>query len=337
MLLFLISISYAKEALVNVITLKKEKIPIYYETNAVLKADRYVNLKPLVSGRITKIYVNEGDKVKKGQILAKIEKDEYNFQYNQQLHQVKKLEEIYKYNLSVYKKNKFLYEKQLISEDQFLLAKRNLETSLEDLKSAQEQLKKLEKNLKETDLRAPFNGILDKKFVNEGDIVNQSTNIFYIVDPKSLKVVFYLPQRFVKIIRLRDKVKVNIPSIDSFEGKISYISFSFNNENMIKVKADIKQNPLLKEGLYGKVKIKEKDIEGFLIPEKAVHFEENGAYVLIIQNGKAKKVDIEIVGKKGSKLIATGDLKSGDKVILEAPFGIQERVKVKIEETKWES
>ena len=330
LLLFIFSISYSKEYVVNVINPKLEKIHIYYKTNAVLKADISVNLRPEISGRVLNIYVKEGEKVKKGQILAKIETERYSYQYKAQEFTVKKLEEIYNYNLSVFKRKEFLYKKGLISEDEYLLAQKNLKASYNDLMAAKNQLKEMQRQLKETQIKAPFDGILDKRFINVGDYVNPSTNLFYILDPKSIKAVFYLPQRFVKIVKLGDILDINVQSLGNFKGKISYISYSLTPENLIEIKADLPQNNIFKEGMYAKVKVLEKEVQAFVLPEKSVFMKDKENYVLKVENGKTKKVKVDIIDQRPGFLIVKGNLKENDNVVFEAPFGIKEGMKVKI-------
>ncbi len=322
--------SFAKEYVVNVINPKSKVVPIYYTANAVLKADIFVNLKPEVSGRILEIFVKEGDKVKKGQILAKIETQQYDYRYKAQLFTVKKLEEIYNYNKSIFKKKEFLYKKGLISEDEYLLAKKNLETSYNDLMAAKQQLKDIEKQLKETNIKAPFDGILDKKFINIGDYVTPATNLFYLLDPNSINAVFYLPQRFIKNLKLGKRVDIFIEGIGKIKGKISYISYSLTPENLIEVKADLPATNLFKDGMYAKVKIVEKNIKAFVLPEKAVFMKGDENYVLKVENGKTKKVKVIIVDQKSEFLIVKGNLKENDNIVFEAPFGIKEGMKVKI-------
>jgi len=330
--LIFIYISYGKEISVDVVKVKKTTTSVYYKTDGKVVADKSVKVKPLISGRIINIYIKEGQKVKKGDILAKIETDSYNFQYNSQLYTVKKLEEIYNYNKSIFEKKQFLYKKGLISEEEFLLAKRNFETSKDDLKSAKERLKELEKNLKETDIKAPFDGIVDKKYISEGDYITPATNLFYILDPKSFKFVFYLPQRFIKTVKLGKIVYINIENIGNFKGKIEYISYSLTNENMIKIKASLKETPYLREGLYGTVKVKEKEVKGFIVPERTVFLKGKETYVLKVENNKTKKVDIKIIGQKKGYFIVKGNIKDNDLIILNAPFGIKENLPVKVEE-----
>jgi RND family efflux transporter MFP subunit len=332
LLILYVNLSFSKEAVVNVINPKYREVPIYYEANANLKADISVNLKPEVSGRITDLLIKEGDSVTKGQVLAKIESEDYNYQYQAQKFTVERLNEIYNYNLSVFKRKEFLYKKGLISQDEYLLAKSNMETSYNELMAAKQQLNQLETQLKRTIIKAPFNSVVDKKFINVGDYVTPATNLFYLIDPKSIKVVFYLPQRFVKSLKLGENVNVDIQDVGKFTAKISYISYSLTPENLLEVKADIPFNKLFKEGMYAKVKVLEKKIKAFIVPERAVFMKDTENYVLKVENGKTKKVKVNIIDQLKGFLIVEGDLKESDNIVVDAPFNIQEGMKVKIGE-----
>ncbi len=329
--LLLFSVSFANSIVVDVIKPKLKNVIIYYSTVGQIKADTFVYLKPEVNGRITQINVEEGDRVKKGQILARIERDNYQYQYESQMYNVKKLQEIYSYKKSLYEKKQFLYKKGLISEDDFLRAKNNMKIALNELLSAQQRLKELKKRLKETDIKSPINGILDRKYVNPGDLVTQTTKLFYIIDPSSLKATFYLPQRFFNKLKLKEKVLLYIEGFGITEGKISYISYSLSRDNLLKIKADLKKElKNLKDGLFIKVKVREKELKAFILPEKAVFMKGSDTYVLKVVNGITKKVKVKIVEQKPGYLIVKGNLSDKDLIVVSAPFGIKENEKVKI-------
>ncbi len=318
---------------VSVIKVKEETIKQFYRTNGVLKSDRSIYIKPEVSGRITEIFVEEGDFVEEGTPLIAIQTDKYDFQYSSQLYLVRKLKAIYSYKKNIYEKKKYLYKKELISKDEYDIAKLEMETAYNDLKSAEEKLKELERLRKETQIRTPFSGFVDKKLVSEGDFVNSNSRLFYIVDLNSLKAVFQLPQRFIKILNIGDYVDLDIEGIGKLKGRVTYVSYSLTENSLLTYKAEIEEMEGLRENMYTVVKVLEKKVKGFKIPERAVHMGQKGDYVFVIKGGVVKKKRVEILGQTYGYLFVKG-LKDGDMVVVSTPFGIREGSKVRVEEIR---
>ncbi len=332
--LLLFYVSYAQKIPVAVIKIKKTTINQYYKTNGIIKSDKSVYIKPETSGKILQIFVKEGSFVKKGQPLVSIESDKYDYQVLSQEYLVKKLKSIYTYKKNLFEKKKILYEKQLISEDEFNLAKLDMETSLQDLMSATEKLKELKRLQKETIVKAPFDAVIDKKFISEGDLVNSNTKLFYLVDLTELKVRFDLPQRFLNKISIGDKIEIYIEGAGKFIAEITYISSSLSENSLIHYKAQIKEKNNLKENMYAVVKILENKIKGFKIPEKAVYMQKEESFVYVVENEKIVKRKVKIISQDFGYLIVKGQLKDGDMVVVSAPFGIKEGRQVYIEEIR---
>lgn len=322
-----------KEIPVSVFKVKEETIKQFYKTHGVFKSDRSIFVKPEVSGRVVNILVNEGDFVERGTPLITIQTDKYDYQYSSQLYIVKKLQSIYNYKKSIYKKKKILFEKELISEDEYKVAELEMENAYNDLRSAEEKLKELKRLKEKTVIKAPFSGFIDKKLVSEGDFVNSTTSLFYLVDIDSLKLNFELPQRFVNTLKIGDRIEIGIEGIGSIKGSVSYISYSLTDNSLLRYKATPEYVEGLRENMYAVVSILEREMRGFKIPEKAIHMSQKGNFVFVVENGIAKRKEVQILEQTFGYILVSG-LKEGDMVVVSAPFGIREGSKVYIEEKK---
>ena len=319
--------AYAVE--VKVFTPKKEKIIIYYETDGYLIADKKVEIKPEISGIVEQIFIKEGQFIKKDQKLAKIKQTQLNFQLERQNFLIQKQKENLNYLKTVFERKKFLYEKKLISEDEFLQAKRNYLTALQDLNALESQLKEIQDQLLKTIIKAPFDGYLDKKFVNIGDFVSSNTKLFYLYDLKSIVLNFYLPQRFLSIVKKHQEITFKLNK-ENHTAKIFYISNSLTKNGLLQIKAKLRDLNLIYENVYVKVLFPEKIIEGYILPEMAVHMKKSKVFVYVVKNGKVKVKTINILSQKYGKIITDTFFSQDEKVVLEAPFDIKEGIDVKI-------
>ena len=242
---------------VKVFIPKKEKFTIYYETDGYLIADKKVEIKPEISGIVEEIFVKEGQSIKKDQKLVKIKQTQLNFQLERQNFLIQKQKENLNYLKTIFERRKFLYEKKLISKDEFLQGKRNYLTALQDLNASESHLKEIQDQLLKTIVKAPFDGYLDKKFVNIGDFVSSNTKLFYLYDPKSIVLNFYLPQRFLGIVKNYQEISFKLNN-QNHNAKIFYISNSLTKNGLLQIKAKPKDLNLTYENVYVKVQFPEK-------------------------------------------------------------------------------
>lgn len=313
------------------------KIKIYsnkYSTG-IIEADE-IKIYSEVSGKITEIFKDENDNVKKDDALLKIDDTYYKLQLNQAeanvkaieyklqeakagsrneqieqakntANQIKALLEGAEKNLEFAEKDlnraEELYNNQLISQSQFEQAQnkyyaaksqydayksqyqaalnqvklleegstsytiKNLEATLEQAKVSQE-LANL--NLQKTRVISPVNGIINKKLVNIGELVNPGTPLFSIIDLNNLWIKIYVPEKDLSKIKLGQKVKIKADPFNDkeFEGEIVYISnkAEFTPKNIqvkedrlnivFEVKIKIYDNEkLLKPGMYAEVSL----------------------------------------------------------------------------------
>ena len=144
--------------LVNTITTKKQIINHYSKFQGIIKTDQNMILYPEFSGRITKIYVNEGDRVNKGQALAKIDDGGL-------FNELKLVESQTKLAKTIFDRQSKLWNDKIGSEIQYLESKTNYEIQKNRLES-------LKQSLAKTTIDAPFSGTIDEIFIEEGNLVS---------------------------------------------------------------------------------------------------------------------------------------------------------------------
>lgn len=316
---------------VKVITPEKQKIPIYYTANGILQAKISATLKPQVNGRVEKIFVEEGSFVKTGQPIALIQPEKEQYQIESQLAVINQLEANYLNKKAVYERRKQLYEKELIAKEEFDNAKADMEVALNQLNSAKATLKEYTRQKNETVIKAPFDGILDKRYVSIGDYVDSQKEMFYILKLNPIWVVIQLPQEYIKSVKLGQEVEVEVDPVTNLKGKVDYISSSLNENNLVVVKILLNNNEgLLKENMFAKVKIQTTLVEGYKIPENAVVLAGNENFVYVVENSKAKPVNVKVLSQEPGYVYITGDIKPQDKVIISNLMNVKPGSPVKV-------
>ena len=267
-----------------------------------------------VEGLIKKLFVKEGDKVKKGQKVALI--------YSPKI--TKLLSNIYlaKVNLEnarkVYEREKQLYENQVIPYTRYFNAMVNYE-------NAKGKLEALEKTLKAYGeiedgfivLRSNMNGYVAKQNVILGDSVNLNKQIFKIHSHERLWVVAFVPVQDITLFNRGKNIKIISP-IGSSYGKVDFISHSVDPDtkrNPIRIIADNSKDTL-KPNMFVDILTFTKLPESLYIPASAVVYQEDKVLAFVEENGYFRPVEIKIGKRAGEYYQVLAGLKEGDKVVV---------------------
>lgn len=146
-----------------------------------------VNLSFETSGKITGINFEEGTKVSKGEVLAKINDAPLQAQ-------LKKLEAQYQSTQDRLTRQKALYEKEAVSKEAF-------QTAEADFNKLQADIEECRAKLDQTELKAPFDGIIGLRQVSVGAYASPSTNIATLTNTTKLKVEFAIPERYAGVLQ----------------------------------------------------------------------------------------------------------------------------------------
>ena len=275
--------------LVNTVTTKTETINHFSKFQGIIKTDQNMILYPEFSGRVSKIYVDEGDVVKKGQALAKIDDGGL---YNE----LKLVESQAKLAKTIYERQSKLWNDKIGSEIQYLEAKTNYEIQNNRLKSITESLAK-------TTITAPFNGTIDEIFIEEGNLVSppmmpDQGNAFRIINLNELYAESVIPESFIGKIKKGAEVQVEIPVLNkSFNSTIKHSVSSIDQlSRTFKIEVSVPKNDLdLIPNLNVEVNVLDyTNSQAILVPESIISEDsENNKFLFTVSNNKAKKTIVE--------------------------------------------
>ena len=275
--------------LVNTVTTRKQNINHYSKFQGIIKTDQNMILYPEFSGRITKIYVSEGDRVNKGQALAKIDDGGL-------FNELKLVESQTKLAKTIFDRQSKLWNDKIGSEIQYLESKTNYEIQKNRLES-------LKQSLAKTTIDAPFSGTIDEIFIEEGNLVSppmmpDQGNAFRIVNLNELYVEAVIPENFIGKIKKGAQVLVEIPVLNkTFNSTIKHSVSSINKlSRTFKIEVSVPENELdLIPNLNVEINILDyTNSEAILVPESIVSEDsENNKFLYTIENNKAKKTIVE--------------------------------------------
>ena len=312
--------------LVNTVTTKTETINHFSKFQGIIKTDQNMILYPEFSGRVAKIYVDEGDVVKKGQALAKIDDGGL-------FNELKLVESQAKLAKTIYERQSKLWNDKIGSEIQYLEAKTNYEIQNNRLKSITESLAK-------TTITAPFSGTIDEIFIEEGNLVSppmmpDQGNAFRIINLNELYVGSVIPESFIGKIKKGAEVKVEIPVLNkSFNSTIKHSVSSINQlSRTFKIEVSVPENDLdLIPNLNVEVNVLDyTNSQAILVPESIVSEDsDNNKFLFTVSNNKAKKTIVETGYTQNGMIEITTGLDVNEIVINEGGRIVKDGQNVKI-------
>lgn len=315
------------------ITVKKLKDTVfkhYVEVQGNIETDQNIIIHPEFSGVLTDIYVEEGEKVTKGQLLGNIEDNGL----SSQLAEAKTKLSLAK---TTYERRKRLWDKNIGSEIEYLQAETNYE-------GAQKSVQQLKTRLSKTKVRAPFSGTIDDVITNQGELVSQGqSRLFRIVNLKKMYVSADIPENYLKNIHKGSEVNVHIESIDTvFKAKVRQVSSFINpNNRTFQVKVGVpNKNNLVKPNQNAKIEINDFTAKNrIVISENLLRENANGdrmAFIVEKKNdsvGKAVKTKVKTGRSYKNTTAITAGLQSGDLLIIDGVRTIRNGREVKIKQT----
>ncbi len=302
---------------IKTITLKISTLDITKKYPAVVKDDLTLSQKVFspVEGIVRKLVVKEGDKVRKGQIVAYI----YSPEIAKITTQIEQAKVNYKTLKKMYEREKQLYENKLITYTRFYKAKINYENAKAKLKALEDSLKiygEVRNGL--LILRSKINGYIEKQNVVLGDSVDINKMLFKIHSHETLWTVAFVPVSDIGFIKKGINVEVISP-IGKTYGVIDFISHRVDPQTKrleVRVISNNK-NEVLKPNMYVDVKIPLEKIKGVFVPASAVVMNK-GKYFIFVKDGESSFKPVEVViGRRinGYYQILSG-VKEGKQVVV---------------------
>lgn len=279
------------------------------------------------SGTLQKVFVTEGQKVNKGQVLAKIDDGGL----EAQLAQLKAQSNLAK---TTFERQKRLWDQNIGSEMQFLQA----ETQYESNKNAVAQL---EKQLSKAVVIAPFNGTIENISSEQGSNISVGTPILRIVSLNDMYIETEVPEKYLPSIEKGTEVKAIFPVLgEKVDTEIRQVSNYINPSNRtFKIEIDVpNQDHKIKPNLTAKVIINDYTNDStYLVPQSIITENSDGQQYLYVASNVQEDGEAEVhqaivkTGKtQGSLVEILEGIKTGDLLIKEGARSVQEGQKVKI-------
>jgi membrane fusion protein, multidrug efflux system len=270
-----------------------------------LKPDEEVDLSFETSGKIVGINFKEGSRIKKGDLLAKINDRPLQAQLEKLVAQLKMAE-------AKEFRQRSLLEKDAISQESY-------DQVQTDVQSLNADINLIKARISETELRAPFDGIIGLRDLSEGSFVTSTTKIVRLTKISPLKMQFAISQKYASEIKIGYPISFIIEGFpNKFDASVYAIEPKIDLETRTIVLRAMYQNKNeeLKPGVSASITLELSNIDNAIaIPTEALIPEMEGVKVFILKKGKAQSVKVQTGLRTEARIQITDGLKFGDTLI----------------------
>lgn len=305
---------------VEVATLGRRAIAASYTGTAPLEARADAQVVAKTSGVALQVMVEEGQRVRAGQVLVRLDADRPRLQEAQSAAQVRKLEANYARSLK-------LAEQSLISAN-------DIEQLKYDLQNARAANRLAQLELSYTEVRAPISGVVASRSIKTGNFVQINTPIFRIIDADHLEATLNVPERELATMHAGLPVQLQVDALPgkSFTGTIDRVSPVVDSgSGTFRVVCAFDNGGMLQPGMFGRIRVDYASrADAVALPRAALLEDEAKAAVFVVRGGKAVRATLVLGYTEGEWAEVRSGLKEGDQVVVAGKSAVRDGSAVQV-------
>lgn len=342
---------------VRVEAVRQESVKRAVDVVGTLAPVDQVTISSEADGKVSRILADLGDRVKAGQVLIQIDNEKQQYTLEQQqaalaralaqygasdpehLPEIERTPDAMRANSDLvqatqaFNRATELFKRKLISQQALddaeaalhskraiynsaLQTGKNLRASIQ---ASQAAMKLADRQLRDTQIRAPFDGFVEKRLVNQGELVKTQTPVIAIVRLDPLKVTAEIPEKMAPWIKTGETVQLQVDAYQgrTFDGRVSRISPAVNSSTRAFPFEALVPNPdaALKPGTFARVHIESSKIDSVLtLPYSALQYRYGVNRVFVVDGDKLALRELSVGERIGDRIEIFGGVKAGERV-----------------------
>lgn len=306
---------------VEVATAARSAVVAAFQGTSNLVAEAEAEVVPKTGGVVLEIMVEEGDKVSAGQVLARLDSDRQRLNMKQSEANLRKLE-------NDFKRQQEMIERKLISQDVYDRSRYDLDTQ-----RASYDIAKLE--LSYTEIRAPIGGVVSKRNVKVGNLIQLNQPLFKIDDFDPLEAMINVPEREMRLIKAEQPVQMLVDALPDavFTGSVARVSPVVDAATgTFRVVAQFKDDSgKLRSGMFGRVRIVyDQRSDALVVPRAALVGDNKDASVFVVDKDVAKRRKVTLGYADGGQVEIVDGLAEGEQVVTLGQAALRDGAKVQV-------
>ena len=288
--------------------------------DATIEAVDQATLSAQTSGRVTKVNFDTNDYVKKGSVILEITSEGQGAQLAGAEAEVLRTQALYNESRLAYQRYKKLFPQGAISKGKLDQAEAAANTNKQFVRAAQANLKQAQESLDYTIIKAPYSGVVTKRFVEVGETINPGSPLFSGMSLNKLRAVTEIPQRYLQAVHDTPEFVITLANGKQLlSTEITLFNYADQQSHAFKVRINLPQSKqLILPGMWVKAQFISGTRQTITIPKSAVltNNELNAVYRDV--NGKAVLTQIRLGKELDGYVEVLAGLQDGDKISINA-------------------
>ena len=285
-----------------------------------LKAVRSAMVKARVAGELVLLEVREGDAVKMGQIVARVDNTEYLARQSQNKQQAEAARAQVEVAQRQFDNNNALVNQGFISKTALDTSISNLNGAKASYQAALSALDVATKALDDSVLKAPLNGFVSQRFAQPGERVAPEARIIEIVDLSQLEFEATLTSEQAMNVKLGQIAKLNVEGTnEEVSAKVLRINPSTQTgSRSVLIYLGLQSHPLLRQGVFVQGSLGTQKVQAIVVPLESVRSDKTKPYVQIIRDDKVMHIQVELGAKgeaNGKAVMALKEIEEGAQLL----------------------
>ena len=330
----------------ELLTVMAQNYTITTEYPASIKGAQDIRIIPRVEGYLEGIYVQEGDRVKSGQLLFRIDNATWKAALAEASANVQQMSAALEKAQLEYEGNLKLHARNVISDHELAASKSDFSMAKANLAAAQAALSSAKNNLSYTELRSPSDGVIGRISYRKGDLVGPSIQdgLTVVADNRQMRVYFSMTEKRVmqylsdynsleEAVAHMPELRLQLPdgSFYDLTGHVESISGVIDERTGAVSVCALFDNPdgRLLSGGTAKIVMPTEHANTIVIPQEATYSIQDKVYVMKVVDGKAVSTIIQVESQNnGKEYVVTDGLKVGDVIIAKGAGFVEEGARV---------
>jgi len=342
---------------IKVEVVKQERVKRAVDLVGTLAAVDQVMISSETDGKVSRILADLGDRVTKGQLLVEVDQEKQQYTLDQQkaalaralaqygapdpqhLPDIEKTPDVQKANADLvqakqaFDRTNELFKRSLVPQQMlddaaaalqskrasYELALQNAKNLSASIQASEASMKLADRQLRDTQIRAPFDGYVEKRMVNLGELVKSQSQVMSIVRVDPLKIVAEIPERMAPWIRDGQTVALHVDAYPdkSFTGRVSRISPAVNTATRAFPFEALVANTdaLLKPGTFARVHIESGKVDDVLtLPYSVLQYRYGVNRVFVVADDKLVARELKVGERVGDRIEIVSGVQAGERV-----------------------
>jgi RND family efflux transporter MFP subunit len=299
---------------------QRRDISSFIETNGTLEAENEVDLVARIAAPLVRLNVEEGDRVRQGDLLARLDDTE-----------IRAKAAVSKANLD---ESKLAFERAARLHDANLISPEDYEQALTRFETSRAQFESDQIELGYTEIRAPFSGLIIHRYVNFAEQVSPNSRLFRISDFDPLLCPIQIPERDLSRVRIDQSAYLTLEAWadDQFSAKVLRISPVVDaTTGTVKVTLALESEDRLRPGMFASVYLKtETRSDALVVPKSALSLDSIGDTVYVVADGEAQRREVKLGFQEGDFVEVVKGVELGESIVTVGQDGLSDGTPVRV-------